>query len=333
VAITSVGYDGSIDEVQWAKLARHLGAEYAVEAPGDYQVSVVAGLDRTVSVDPGTAYAHGVLAVSDAAVTVQLPAIASGSRWDLIALRRDWQPPGGTSTVVFVQGTGSQTIPAGRLNSPGVTDDQPLSLVRVTAGQTTPTAVVDLRAWHGNGGLLAASADALAYLGTVGSDVRIGPVTWRRVLDAAGSPVWRRIGGPGARYTARVAGLSLNSGAPYVQMPLGTVAESSPYVAPRNGGREHVVQEAGIYGVSFGAFSDTARGAGVSDVRVALPAMDLGDISHRASGYPGAGILDQQRSRTTFLPAGTALSLRGTQTNTAAAPVTYAASLVVERVA
>lgn len=143
MAITSVGFDGTINEVQWAALSWYLGADYAVFGLTNFRVTAVTGQDRTVSISTGTAYGHGVLSTNDAPISLQLPVIASGTRWDLVALRRNWST--NTASVVSVQGTSTQTVPSGRNANPGVLDDQPLALVQVTAGQTLPTAVLDLR--------------------------------------------------------------------------------------------------------------------------------------------------------------------------------------------
>ena len=194
MSITSVGYDGTINEVQFAKLAPLLGSDYSVGGPTDWKVEVVAGQDRTIRILPGSGYGQGVLDTADAQETLQLGAIASGSRWDLVVARRDWQPPGGTTAFAAVQGAAAQAIPAGRIVGPGVQDDQPIALVQVTAGQTLPTAVVDLRCWHGNGGVVAATTDALAYLTRLGSVIFVGAVAWIRLLDLTGNPVWSQLG-------------------------------------------------------------------------------------------------------------------------------------------
>lgn len=188
MTITSVGYDGTVDEVQWARIAASLGADYAVLGNTDWQVTTVVGQDRTVQVAAGSGFGHGVLDVNDAAVTLQLPVVASGTRWDLVVARRNWQPVGGTTVFAVVQGTASKGIPSGRLVGPGVQDDQPLALVQVTAGQTLPTAVVDLRAFPSKvitvGDLLALPAARL------GTEAVVGTTRYRRVLDANSNPVW-----------------------------------------------------------------------------------------------------------------------------------------------
>jgi hypothetical protein len=147
MAITSNGYDGTVDEVQWAKLASSLGTRDGVGGEGDLLVTAVAGLDRTVAIAAGTAYGHGILDTNSASFNVQLTTLGSGTRWDTIVVRRDWQPPTGISTLTYVTGTATQAIAAAVNNNPGVISDQVLALVQITAGVQAPTAVVDLRTW------------------------------------------------------------------------------------------------------------------------------------------------------------------------------------------
>lgn len=192
MTITSAGYDGTVDESQFAQLARHIGTQYAVDGNDDWRVEVVAGLDRTVRILPGTGYGHGVVDTSDAEETEQLPVVSGDAgthRWDLIVARRDWQPPGGSTTFQQIQGTTSRALPAGRLKGPGVVDDQPLALVRVTSGQQLPTAVVDLRCWASK----VVGAKDLLGLGdpTIGAEGRVGRVVYRGLANATtGDPEW-----------------------------------------------------------------------------------------------------------------------------------------------
>jgi hypothetical protein len=193
MAITSVGYDGIVNEAQWAEMIKKIGhADYGVVGVGDLKVTTVAGVDRTVSVAAGKGWGHGVFDTNSANITIQLDIVTTGFRWDLIALRRDWSPAGGTTTVVKVNGTSTQTIPAGRLKGPGTLDDQPLALVQMSAGQTSPTAIVDLRCWAGNGGLVAGHDLVMTYLQTIGAQIKMSQTSrlWNCVIDGAGNPLW-----------------------------------------------------------------------------------------------------------------------------------------------
>lgn len=191
MTITSIGYAGSVDEAAWAKIAASLGSTYGVQGPGDWQVTADPTGDRQVKIAIGSGHGRGIYDTSDAVATVQLAAVASGTRWDLVYARRDWQTGVKATSFARTTGTATREIPAGRANNPGVQDDQPLALVQLTAGQSVPTAVVDLRCWAVNGGVLAVDGLALWYLDAVGACVRIGDVEYMRTLDPNGTPVWK----------------------------------------------------------------------------------------------------------------------------------------------
>jgi len=193
MAFTSIGYDGTVNERQWAELVPNVGSStYGVKGAGDLKVSAVPGQPLMVSVAAGTAWGHGVLDVETANTTITCSAISSGTRWDLIAVRRNWQPlAGGPTSVVKVTGTATKVIPAAREDVPGVEDDQPLALVQWTAGQTQPTAIIDLRCWAGNGGLIAKDEMALTYLARLGASVTIGSIVWTYALGNNDVPVWQ----------------------------------------------------------------------------------------------------------------------------------------------
>lgn len=149
MALTPYGFTGSINNVQWAKVTEYFGAKRLVDGVNDFKVETVIGQDRTVRILGGTpsaparAFAHGVLVEADANETVQLPTISGGSRWDLVVLRRNWQTS--SVSIAVVQGGSAQVEPAERNKTPGTIDDQPLALVRVTAGSQLPTQILDWR--------------------------------------------------------------------------------------------------------------------------------------------------------------------------------------------
>jgi hypothetical protein len=191
MAFTSAGYDGTVDEKQFAGMLSKGGAsEYGVDLAGDFAVTAVAGQDRTVSIAPGTAWGHSVVDVMDVNETRALAAPASGSRWDMIVLRRDWQPPGGATTVAVVQGGPSSLTLPGRAMGKGVIDEQPLALVRVDAGSTTIGQIIDLRCWGRNGGVTAKSELVMQYLGAIGAEVRIGRSTYSLNINQDNSTSW-----------------------------------------------------------------------------------------------------------------------------------------------
>lgn len=200
MAIASTFYDTSaatpaslITEVKWAKAHPHIGSStYGVDAATDFKVTAHPSTPYAVNVAVGKAWGYGILDESDAVETVTCPTPAAGTtRWDLICLRRNWGPlAGGPTIVTSVQGGTVKAIPAGRQNTPGSLDDQPLALVQWTAGQTQPTQIVDLRCWAGNGGMFARDELALSYLAKLGASIKIGDNHWSYDVLANDIPGW-----------------------------------------------------------------------------------------------------------------------------------------------
>jgi hypothetical protein len=193
MAILSVGYDGAVTESQWSDMIKKIGsAEYGVVGQNDWEVSAVAGADRTISIAPGKGWGHGVFDENTAPVQIQLDPVTSGSRYDLIVMRRDWTGIGGSSTFAKVTGTSAATIPVTRQKGPGVIDEQPIALVQVNAGQTAPGIIRDLRCWSGNGGLAIRHDLCLSYLDAVGTEVLDmgNGKRYRRVIGQDGNLFW-----------------------------------------------------------------------------------------------------------------------------------------------
>lgn len=198
VAFISNGYDTTPEkpygEGVWADSHPSIGlASYGVRSAGDWKVTAVSGQDRTVSISAGRGFGHGVTDKTVANDTIQLDTISSGSRWDLIVCRRDWTPTAGVSSFVKVNGGATAVIPGGRQVGPGNIDDHPLALVQVTAGQTQPTQIIDLRTWAGDGGGLVANHDLVrSFMNAVGTRLQISGTDWVRIVGANDTPEWRQ---------------------------------------------------------------------------------------------------------------------------------------------
>ena len=190
MAITSKGYSGTVNYADWAQLASMMGAQYSVFGADAFKATAGTG-DRQVKIATGTAAGQGILDVSDSTVTLTGGTVASGSRWDMIVLRRDWaaNSNAGQSSLTIIPGTGSKAIPTRQVGA-GTKDDQPLWLVRFTAGQTAPQEFVDLRCWHGDGGVAAKDMLARDYLTRIGTRVWIQGVTWVLGFNSAGTATW-----------------------------------------------------------------------------------------------------------------------------------------------
>ena len=148
MAWTSVGFDGTITEIQWAGLSSLLGNGYVAAGNGDCKVTAVAGA-RSVSVAAGSLYGDGVQSTNSGAETVALTTPVNG-QWYLIVLRRTWAS--NTAALVAVAGaTTSTTIPTSppstypTINTNvGVLTDQPIAWAWCNSA-TTDVVVSDLR--------------------------------------------------------------------------------------------------------------------------------------------------------------------------------------------
>ena len=212
VEFISYGYDTApgegLGELTWQEMFPQIGsATYAVRSATDWKVSAVSGADRTVSIAAGRGFGLGVIDKTVANETIQLDPIASGSRWDLIVCRRDPTPTKGVSACTKVNGGATSTIPGGRLVGPGI-HDQPLALVQVTAGQTQPTNIIDLRTWAGDGGGLVAAHDLVRdYLNTPGTRLYVAStgIDWVRRVGTNDTNEWAQVS-PGTWEFSRIAG-------------------------------------------------------------------------------------------------------------------------------
>ncbi|MFJ4038197.1 hypothetical protein ACIPVB_08915 [Microbacterium sp. NPDC090007] len=193
VSITdSVGYEGTVDEPQWARLMAYAGGrQYGVIGEGDWKVTAGTA-DREIRIAPGSGFGSGVLDRTTVAASLVLPAPASGSRWHLIAARRDWQ--NNLTTLDSIPGsTGAAALPV-RAVTPGTADDHPIALVQATAGQSQVTQIIDLRVWGSDGGSYALDELVLQFLNRLGTQVQIGGRSWMRTLNNLGTPMWTELG-------------------------------------------------------------------------------------------------------------------------------------------
>jgi len=199
MAITSIGYDGTIDETNVAQwLGYSTSAAWGVNQPDSFAASTVAGQVLQVRIKggtqaaPATAWKSGLVDFMVGDATLQLAPVSSGSRWDMIVMRRDYQPPGGVSSLQVIQGGASMTLPPREIND-GVIEDQPLWLVKVTAGQSVPTQYVDLRTFARNGGMTANHDLVRSYVGLLGTMIEINGIFWLRRVGANGAAEWVKL--------------------------------------------------------------------------------------------------------------------------------------------
>lgn len=178
MAITSKFYQGPILHTDWADYSSLVGGQsYGVEQLTHYAATSGPG-DRVARISAGNAWGWGVVDENDANIDVTIPSVGSGTRYDMIAIERNWTTK--TTTVVRVQGTSVKAIPAGRLAAKGGIDHQPLWLVQVTAGSSVITSFTDLRVFGGGtAGMQVANKEALGYLKFPGAIVDVGAETYQ----------------------------------------------------------------------------------------------------------------------------------------------------------
>lgn len=144
MAITSsLGYGGSINEGAWARMADLLGGT-GVAGLAHLRVTAGGTGDRAVTVATGTAFGDGIVDICETTTNLNAASVPSGVRWDTVAVRRNWQGAGGSSSLVVIQGGSAQAL-APLNDDPGVLADYPLALIRCNAGQAAVQQVVDLR--------------------------------------------------------------------------------------------------------------------------------------------------------------------------------------------
>lgn len=192
MAITSIGYDGSVSEAQWAKLIPMASAShYGVDNASHWKVTAHPTLGLGVNIALGTGWGQGVVDTSDASESLASTTVTSGTRWDMVVARRNWSGTGGNTSFAFVTGSSSKSLPT-RNTSPGSLDDQPLALVQFTAGSSAPTSIIDLRCWGRNGGVVANDQLALTYLKEPGAQIKIGGELWSCYINSNGTSVWSK---------------------------------------------------------------------------------------------------------------------------------------------
>lgn len=200
---SSIGYAGSVDNADWARLQAAIGHEYFVADADSVRVTPVPTGTREVDVAAGDFGGHGILDTNDAPVRLQLPSVTTGTEYFLIVARRTWGVTQATSFEVIDAGTAGTELPA-RNTDPGTVDDQPLALVPLTAGSTVPGAPIDLRAiGHTKGGPYSAFSElALSYLNKIGTVVKIGTNTWTRIVNGSYAASWSKDPGTFGRVAA-----------------------------------------------------------------------------------------------------------------------------------
>lgn len=190
MAITSYGYGGTVEESAWARLAPRLGVPYWVKDSGSLVASIDTAKDRAIVLAPGEFGGTGIFDVSNAVESVQFDPISSGTRFDMVVARRDWQGVSGKTTFSVIKGGKMMVLPTYNRN-PGVIDDHPLYLVELRAGQSRPAAIYDLRGFGANGKVIVNNKLAMDYYNEYpGLELQVG----REIYTVRGGRTWMRTG-------------------------------------------------------------------------------------------------------------------------------------------
>lgn len=193
MAITSLGYDGTIGEGDVATWSAGLGAPPHRVSGGDATIrtGVVGGIRVPAGVYAGFGVRDVLTGNTDIATTVMA---GDGSRWDTVALRRNWAT--NTTSVVVIQGSAA-VAPTVVNSTPGILADQPIFLARMTKGQTDVQQILPWAPW---------ANPPLVWPGVVlppASAYDDGQILhWAATTDilvratVSGAPVWRSITDP-----------------------------------------------------------------------------------------------------------------------------------------
>ncbi|MBT8162788.1 MULTISPECIES: hypothetical protein [Arthrobacter] len=196
MALTSVYYDGPVTETDRAA-NRGSDPDYLVYGVDDFKVTAHPSIPYAVLVKAGRAEGFGVTDTAAIDQVVNCDALPSGTRWDLIVVRRNWQPlGGGPSTLAAISVGADPTIPGAptRKVGPGVEDDQPIALVKWQGGTSAPVQFIDLRMWAGNGGLFAKDNLVRTFMNKIGTVINIAGAIWSYQLGANDVPGWVKLG-------------------------------------------------------------------------------------------------------------------------------------------
>lgn len=234
MAWTSVGFDGTITELEWSsKMAGLLGNGYVAAGNGDCLVTAVAGA-RSVSVAAGSLYGDGVVSTNSAPETVAMTTPVNG-QWYVIALRRTWAS--NTAALVAIAGaTTTTTTPTApptsfpTLNTtPGVLTDQPIAWAWCNSANTTVVVYdIRLKAVKSLPPVVATSAERDAKFMSPTQGLQV----WRDDLGAVETyyGLYNSSTNPGGRDTAGWYANDRQTGLRPIQVPTVVVASGSATV-------------------------------------------------------------------------------------------------------
>ena len=331
--ITSVGYDGSINETQWSIMAPRLSMPYWVADTDTLAATIIKNADRTVELSPGPFGGVGVMDTLDAPERVTFEPVASGNRYDLIVATRDWQGVGGSTSLRVIKGGTKKAVP-NFSRAPGTYDDHLLHLVHLQAGRTTPVAIYDLRGFGLNSRVQILDALALeGYKNWPGLQAQLGREEYTLQVDRT----WVRTGLISAvspRYRLRVARnhkMKSTNTAVTVKGGWSTAGDNTMGIVVQSNGMLKVTK-AGMYAITY-SISRYNSPIKVSDASVTLA---IGGVwthpmfeEHRNSNWQG---VESTMFWSGILNAGDVIDPRAGQWNAKKQTLEYRVEMQIEMV-
>lgn len=331
--ITSVGYNGSINETQWAIMAPRLSMPYWVADTDSLAMSIDKNADRTIKIAPGPFGGQGIMDTLDAEERVQFDPVPSKTRYDLLVARRDWRGEGGTTKFEVIPGGTSKAIP-NFTRSPGVLDDQLIGLIELKAGQTKPASITDLRGFGLNSRVQILDALALeGYNNHPGMQAQLG----REIYNLQVDRTWVRTGLISAttpRYRLRVAKnhkMKSTNTAVTVKGGWSTAGDNTMGIVVQSNGMLKVTK-AGMYAITY-SISRYNSPIKVSDASVTLA---IGGVwthpmfeEHRNSNWQG---VESTMFWSGILNAGDVIDPRAGQWNAKKQTLEYRVEMQIEMV-
>lgn len=131
------GFQGTVNEMQWAQLMAGVAQKYTLLS-GD----PVRSSGRVLSIDPRVQVGAGVMFEHDAVKSLTVPTPATG-QWHLLVARRNWTSKtvayeliAGNVTADADQSSPPLVLPAARNKVVGITDDEPIAWVHARSSTT-----------------------------------------------------------------------------------------------------------------------------------------------------------------------------------------------------
>jgi hypothetical protein len=172
MAITSAGYTGTVDQVDFSEMFTGVADNGVVGEYNDSSLSAakVSG-QRTMLVQPGSVWAPGVLSkLTVATNATAAAALVGSSRIDLLIAKFNWST--GLTTFEMKAGTAGTGVPPAVTQTAGVVWEVPLRqgmLTTASASEYVASSVMERRYWINQGKFVLASATQLpsAKIGAV----------------------------------------------------------------------------------------------------------------------------------------------------------------------